>query len=194
MDDVKMEDRTVHAALADDPDPTRTGDWLEPIYREHARAVLATAYRVTGNAADAEDVLQTVFFRLARRDRAPDLGGGALPYLRRAATNAALDLVQARQRRRSASLEVVPARAVEDHRAPPDRVQIGRELREALQRAVASLGRRSAEMFVLRYFEDLDNRQIADLYATSPGTVAVTLHRARARLATELKPHFGGSS
>jgi len=194
MSDERTEDTTVHAALADNHSTSATGDWLEPIYREHARAVMATAYRVTGNPEDAEDVLQTVFFRLARREKAPDLSTGALPYLRRAATNAALDVVESRHRRRGTPLEAVPEHVTEDKSALPDRVQVGRELRDALRRAVSTLGRRSAEMFVLRYFEELDNHEIAAIYDTTPGTVAVTLHRARARLSNELRTFLGGTS
>ena len=40
---------------------------LERLYREHHARVFRAAYRVTGDATDAEDVLQTVFLRLARR-------------------------------------------------------------------------------------------------------------------------------
>ena len=55
--------------------------------------------------ADAEDVLQTVFARLANRAEPPDLTGGALPYLRRAATNAALDIVQSKRARTSVAFD-----------------------------------------------------------------------------------------
>ncbi len=47
-------------------------------------------------------------------------------------------------------------------------------------------------MFTLRYFEDLDNRQIAEIFQTTPGTVAVTLHRVRTRLMDELGSFLGG--
>ena len=49
---------------------------LEAIFREHHGAVYRAAYRITGNAADAEDVLQTVFTRLLRRNRRS--GGGSM--------------------------------------------------------------------------------------------------------------------
>ena len=41
---------------------------LEDLFREHNGAVYRAAYRITGNAMDAEDVLQTVFMRLLRRE------------------------------------------------------------------------------------------------------------------------------
>lgn len=190
MDEDRREEERVEAALVDThPD---TVPWLEPVYREHASAVLRTAYRVTGNVDDAEDVLQTVFLRLARRDAPPQFEHGPLPYLRRAATNAALDIVQSRRVRTTSPLAEVPDHLITDQGPPPDRLQVGRELRHRLRDALGSLNRRHAEMFVLRYFEGLGNVEIARQYGTSPSTVAVTLHRIRSRLADLLSPYMGG--
>lgn len=172
---------------------TNPMEWLEPIYREHSKAVIQAAYRVTGNPDDAEDVLQTVFTRLARRTDPPDLSGGALPYLRRAATNAALDIVQSKRVKTSVVFDDVAEATTRDRSPRPDSVCEGRELHGVLRQAVASLSRRSAEIFTLRYFEGLDNRSIAEALDTSPGTVAVTLHRVRAKLQKELAPLMGGS-
>ena len=181
----------MHAVIANTtPDPTQ---WLEPIYREHSRAVIQAAYRVTGNAEDAEDVLQTVFIRLARRSQPPDLSGGALPYLRRAATNAALDIVQSKRVKTSVAFDGITEAVTRDDAPLPDKVQHGRELHQRLREAVAGLSRRSAEIFTLRYFEGLDNKAIAVALDTSPGTVAVTLHRVRERLKSEMAPYMGGT-
>ena len=43
-----------------------TVDTLEVLFQQHHQRIVRTAYRVTGSAADAEDVLQTVFLRVAR--------------------------------------------------------------------------------------------------------------------------------
>ncbi|MCG6948704.1 MAG: sigma-70 family RNA polymerase sigma factor [Acidobacteria bacterium] len=171
---------------------TDASSWLETIYREDAAAVVQTAYRVTGSADDAEDVLQTVFTRLANRSEPPDFSSGSRAYLRRAATNAALDIVQSRYARSGVSLELTGEDIGHDPTPAPDRVHHGRELQELLRRALTKIGRRSAEIFVMRYFEGMNNTEIARTLDTSTNTVAVTLHRARGRLKDEMAPFMGG--
>lgn len=190
MVDERNEEGRVEAALVN-PE-TKTADWLETIYREDSAVVLQAAYRVTGNVDDAEDVLQTVFARLANRERAPDFSTGSRAYLRRAATNAALDIVQSRYARSGVSLEVTGEDVERDPGPAPDRQHHGRELQRQLRRALSKISRRGAEIFVLRYFEGLDNTEIAEHLDTSANTVAVTLHRARALLKDEMAPFMGG--
>ena len=189
VDDIPEEGR-VEPALASDNNTVSS--WLEPIYREHSTVVLQTAFRVTGSAEDAEDVLQTIFTRLARRADPPNFEAGSRAYLRRAATNAALDIVQSRRVRTGVSLEVVGDGAFTDTGPAPDRLHLGKELENRIRAALAGMSRRGAEIFVLRYFEGLSNGEIAEQLDTSAGTVAVTLHRVRARLKDELAQFMGG--
>jgi RNA polymerase sigma-70 factor, ECF subfamily len=159
---------------------------LEQLFRDHHRLVFRTAYRVTGNPSDAEDVLQTVFMRLAGRDPA------ALPvenqdsYLRRAAVNAALDIARHRARsREDASDEPLP----EPGQTEPDR----QELRDCLRQALARLSPREAEVFALRFIEGYGNTEIARMLELSRVSVAVIVHRARHRLQQEIRSYLGGS-
>ena len=59
---------------------------MEQVFREHASRVMSAAYRVTGNAQDAEDVLQTVFLRLSRREGGSPLSDSPGSYLHRASS------------------------------------------------------------------------------------------------------------
>jgi RNA polymerase sigma-70 factor (ECF subfamily) len=155
---------------------------LEALYREHSAVVFRAAYRVTGSVADAEDVLQTVFMRIAKRDDGYGLREDAGPYLRRAAVNAALDVVRARRRARSVSIDDVDPLAFASPRDGLETSRRDAQLRDIIQRAAATLKGRSAEVFVLRYFEGYENQEIAELLGTSAMVVAVILHRARARV------------
>jgi len=184
---------TAESASPPAPDPSRPRQGqpgpleLEQIFQEHHGLVYRAAFRVTGNASDAEDVLQTVFLRLLKRDAAAEPVGNMASFLHRAAVNAAVDLLRSRQNIRNIPLdELEPVLAESAHRGP-DRAQSSAEIREWLRIALARLNPRIAEMFILRFFEGKDNPEIARLLNTTPGTVAVTLSRTRDRLEKEFR-------
>lgn len=160
---------------------------LAGLFQEHHDQVFRTACRITGSPADAEDVLQTVFLRLATTKERRDLSPSPGSYLYRAAVNASLDLVRSRTRARSVSIDDSESPAeLESKTMDPAAEHDERELRRLVRAAVARLGERAAQVFALRYFEGYDNREIAELLGTSQMVVAVTLHRARTRLRREI--------
>jgi RNA polymerase sigma-70 factor (ECF subfamily) len=165
---------------------------LRALFEEHHLTVLQSAYQITGNLSEAEDVLQTVFLRLMKREDS-ELARIQRGYLKRAAINAALDVVRSRRTAKSISLECVES-SLGERSAGPDRLYSARELRRWLREAISRLNPTAAEIFVLRYFHDLGNNEIAELLETSPGTVAVTLHRARNQLQNEIESIYGDES
>jgi len=186
MDEGERRAGGVQAAVYDQTPLTSPPGTLETLFREHHGAVYRAAYRITGNAMDAEDVLQTVFTRLLRREEQPDLSENAGSYLHRAAVNAALDLMRRRKRARKVDLDEVGDTLV-DHQEPgPERTQGSREIKSRLRAAMAQLSPRQAEIFTLRYLEGLGNLEIAKLLGASQTSIAVLLHRARHRLQKEL--------
>src|SRR5262245_43712568 len=80
-----------------DPIKSTTAEF-ERIYREYAPLVYRTAWGVLGSREDAEDVLQTVFVKLLRREFSPDLQQNPKAYLYRAAVNVSLDILKVRRR------------------------------------------------------------------------------------------------
>jgi len=162
---------------------------IERVFVAHYERVFRAAYRVTGNTHDAEDVLQTVFLRLLRHQHDFEAVDDAGNYLYRAGVNAALDLV--RSRRSAVPLDEALAANASTAAWAPDRGHESSELRDWLRRAVAQLHPTAAEMFALRYFEGLDNTEVAKVMNTSEGTVAVTLHRTRSRLQREIRSYVG---
>jgi RNA polymerase sigma-70 factor (ECF subfamily) len=183
-------EETLQAAVAVATTPRSCGE-IEEIFLAHHGRVFRAAYRITGNATDAEDVLQTVFLRLLRQGWAAASVEHLESYLYRVAVNAALDLVRSRQESKSAPLEEVAPRLQQDSRLQPDRQQDSRELRAFLRQAIARLSPKAAEIFVLRYFEGYDNPQIAGILGISQTDVAVTLHRSRSRLQVEIRSFLG---
>jgi RNA polymerase sigma-70 factor, ECF subfamily len=148
------------------------------LYERHSEAVFRAALRVTGRAADAEDVLQTVFLRLLSRGDLDDAGRRPAAYFRRAAVNAAVDLLRRR---------AVHAETAYDDRAPHAAVEPALMLKEQLRRAIATLENDDAALFLLRYVEGLSNQELADVFQLEKNNVAVRLHRIRLRLQAEME-------
>jgi RNA polymerase sigma-70 factor, ECF subfamily len=163
---------------------------LEQSFRTHHRMVFRTAYRITGNAGDAEDALQTVFLRLLRRGRNAEALENVESYLRRAAINAALDVVRSKSAERNVPL---PDDASGLMPAVPAQADVS-GLRQALAQAMARLKPKQAEVFALRFLEGLSNQQIGKALGMSQVLVAVTVHRTRQQLRKELRPFLGDRS
>jgi RNA polymerase sigma-70 factor (ECF subfamily) len=159
---------------------------LESLFRAHHDRVFRTAHRITGSPADAEDVLQTIFLRLAKGRESYDFSENPEAYLSRAAINASLDLMRSRGRAKSVGLDDVATDALESRFQNPEAAQADKELQTLIRQAVAGLGKTAGEMFVLRYYEGYDNQEIAKMLDTSQMVVGVVLHRARTRLRKEI--------
>ncbi len=161
---------------------------LEALFREHHDRVFRTAHRVTGSAADAEDVLQTVFLRVARGQESIGFAENPQAYFARAAINASLDLLRGRKRTRAVSLDTVENRAsMVASKENPETRHEDRELRELIREAVSKLGHTAAH-------EGYSNGEIAAVMKTSALVVGVTLHRARARLRKEIGRYMQGAT
>ncbi len=148
------------------------------LYERHYEAVFRAALRVTGNAADAEDVLQTVFLRVMARGG--DIDDLALPaaYFKRAAVNAAVDVLRRRELR---------AESVHYLTSPGAGVQPPVLLKEQLRRALGILTNDDATLFLLRHVEGLSIDELAELFRIEKNNVTVRLHRIRQRLQAELE-------
>ena len=150
-------------------------DW-DTLIREHRVAVFGIAWRVLGHAQDAEDVVQEVFAQASRQSNGrPIVSWPAL--LRRVATCRALDAL--RRRRITIPLERVDLATAKDD---PQAIAAGHELEARLRAALAELPPRDADVFCLRYFEELSYREIAETLGISATAVSTALHQARSRL------------
>jgi RNA polymerase sigma-70 factor (ECF subfamily) len=166
-----------------DEQPMATTDTTAPegfaaLYERHYEAVFRAALRVIGNPADAEDVLQTVFVRVLSHHRDTSIEALPAAYFRRAAVNAAVDLLRRR---------TLHAEAAYDERAPHAAVQPPLLLKEQLRRALATQDREDASLFLLRHVEGLSIGELAEMFGLEKNNVAVRLHRIRLRLQAEME-------
>jgi len=148
------------------------------LYENHYAAVYRTALRVTGNPADAEDVLQTVFLRVLNQGDRLECSRMPEAYFRRAAANAAVDLLRRRITRAEIQLGEAPSPAAKETEAL---------LKERLRRAIATLDQDDALMFLLRHMEGLTNGELAEMFGQEKNSIAVRLHRIRQALQIEME-------
>jgi RNA polymerase sigma-70 factor (ECF subfamily) len=148
-------------------------------FEEYYDLVYRTAYSITRTPEDAEDVTQTIFLRLLRREDPPDLTKNPKGYFYRAAVNVSLQTIRLRNRNvLSSDLErIEDAAASTDEQSRKDD-----ELDKQLWQAIAELNTNAAQILILRYIHNHSLAEIAKLVGTSRSTVAVSLLRSRARL------------
>jgi RNA polymerase sigma-70 factor (ECF subfamily) len=152
--------------------------WFAELYERHYDAVFRAALRVTGNPADAEDVLQTVFLRILAQGRDGASAPPTAAYLRRSAVNAAVDSLRRR---------AVRAGSTYDDQAPHAAVEPASLLKEQLRRALATLDSDDAALFLLRHVEGLSIDELAEMFRLEKNNVSVRLHRIRHRLQAEME-------
>jgi len=159
---------------------------FEHVFREHYEFVHRTAHRITGNSSDAEDVLQTLFLRLLRRDFLRELGTNPKAYLYRATVNIALDVIRSRQRDSFVNDRTKLLEARESW--TPSRGED--EILSRLRAALAELNPRAVEILILRHVHGYTDVEIAKLLGTTRGTIAVSLFRTRARLRKSIRGYL----
>lgn len=161
---------------------TRETDFgeFDELFREHYRLIYRTALAITGKSEDAEDVLQTIFLRLLRREFPPDLKKNPRAYLYRAAVNASLTTLRARRRR----LQIHDLDAIQSLYGSRDSND---DTHARLIDALSHLNASAVELLMLRYFHAYSDSEIAKLLGTTRGSVAVRLFRARAQLKKLMK-------
>ena len=168
----------------------------QDLFREHERALWGLCYRMTGCAADADDLVQETFVR-AIEQPPPRLDEPLRPWLVRVATNLSLDHLR-RRRRRGYDGPWLPSPAPADaeppshepplDRAAPDVTTEGRyDLLESVSYAflvaLEALSPLQRAVLVLRDVFDYSVRETADALGVSEPNVKTTHHRARRAMA-----------
>ncbi|HTM51945.1 MAG TPA: sigma-70 family RNA polymerase sigma factor [Bryobacteraceae bacterium] len=168
---------TSSPAVSAEPGYVKLPSGFSDLFQRYGQTVYQAALRVTGNPADAEDVLQSVFLRMIHNQVAPDPLSSPEHYLRRAATNASIDLLRRKN--------VLPEVEIDEGRDYNTR-QEPAILKERVRRALAKLPPEDAELFVLCYLEGYSYDELAEQFQVERGTVASRLHRIRVVLQKHL--------
>jgi len=163
--------------------PPRQGGLAE-LYERHAGAAVGLAYLLTGDRYLAEDLVQEAFVRVAGRFRHLRDEGAFEGYLRRTVVN--LFTSQLRRRRlERAYLKREATRPTASHEDPDV------ASRDELWRAVQRLPERQRAAVVLRYYEDLSEREVATTMRCSNAAAKSLIQRGMQTLRAEVGPGNG---
>jgi RNA polymerase sigma-70 factor (ECF subfamily) len=179
-----MVNRPSAAALPDAASSWTPPSWDE-VVREHADRVYRLAYRLTGNAHDAEDLTQETFIRVFR-SLASYQPGTFEGWLHRITTNLFLDMVRRRSRLR---MEGLPDDTDRLPGGGPDPEQVYSEthLDPVLQASLDELAPEFRAAVVLCDIEGLSYEEIGATLGVKLGTVRSRIHRGRAALRESLE-------
>jgi len=161
----------------------RQGDLgaFEELYRAHSGRLYSVAYRMLGNQADAEDLLQEIFLS-AHRKLESFRGESALgTWLYRLAVNLCLDYLRSRTGRAiqlTDSLDDEPAFSQPVSRGFAE----GTVTKMDIERALSQLPEGCRTAFVLHDIEGLEHREVAEVMGIAEGTSKSQVHKARLRL------------
>jgi RNA polymerase sigma-70 factor, ECF subfamily len=170
-------------------DRCRRGDLgaFEELYRAHAGKLFSLACRMVGNPADAEDLLQEIFFS-AHRKLEGFRGESALgTWLYRLATNHCLDYLRSRAARTNQATDTLDDEA--GNYEPGGRTLAEQTVTKMdLERALARLPDGCRAAFVLHDVQGLEHREVGEALGIAEGTSKSQVHKARLRLRALLRP------
>jgi RNA polymerase sigma-70 factor (ECF subfamily) len=173
---------------------------FERLLRPIRRRIYNLAYRLTGNATDAEDVTQDAYLRAWQHFDSYDASRSFEAWICRIVTNRVIDLHRRGQRARIISLDT-PGKGEDDGQplsdevpAPnsdPEQIVIRQVMEERLQQALRDLPMRDRTVITLCDVEECSYEETADIMHCAVGTVRSRLHRARRLLRRRMESQPG---
>lgn len=185
----ELPDLELVARVREGSSPTKAEAAFATLVERYRTRIHALCYRILRDPEDAEDAAQVAFVKAYRRLDSFRGDSQFYTWLYRVAHNVANDSYQARRRRRTVEAVDVNVREPvrRDDRERPDRVLERQDLRDVARRALERVPPLFRAVLVLREYENLEYREIAEVLNISVGTVMSRLFRARMRFKTQME-------
>jgi RNA polymerase sigma-70 factor, ECF subfamily len=162
---------------------------LDALFQRYSRLVIGIAWRVLGNASDAEEVLQDVFLYLYRNSELFDPSKGTLKaWIAHITFCRALDRKVHSARRRFLPNSEIDSLTVRQQTDLDEQLE-AKLRRKHLDRALASLSRMQRATIECFYFEGLELREISEHLGEPLGNVRHHLYRGLKRLSKSSELH-----
>jgi RNA polymerase sigma-70 factor (ECF subfamily) len=165
-------------------------DAYAALVARHSRSVFRVAYRMTGNEADAEEVVQDAFMRGYRKLESFESRANFGTWIYRIAVRCALDRMSSRNSEHAKAnipLDAEPDSIQVPDRTPgPEQVLLGSELGAFRESAMHSLTALERTAFALRHMEDCSMEEIAAVLDIAPNAAKQAVYRAVHKLRQRL--------
>jgi RNA polymerase sigma-70 factor (ECF subfamily) len=160
----------------------------------HSRALYRLAHRMTGNAQDAEDVVQEALLKAYRNIDRFEERSNLSSWLHRIAANCAYDLLRTRSRREPSFDALAtedgeaPAQRIPADDPPPDRLVFSGEVRRRVKVAMARMSAVERSAFTLRHLQGMSIEEIGRALDLDEGAAKHSVFRAVRKLRQALAP------
>ena len=192
--------RGIGSVRAQDPDVDRVtgiiqrfkqGDQkaFEELVRLYRTQVAGVAYRIVGDYDDAKDITQMVFVKLYHNLRRYDPDKRISTWLYRIATNASIDFIRKFKKHKFELLEEDWGVSESPGGTPAD-LLARKLLKEFVLKSADRLNYKQRMAFVLRDVDGLDISEVAHIMDMPQATVRWYLHRARAKLRSDIRKRY----
>jgi RNA polymerase sigma-70 factor (ECF subfamily) len=176
-------------ALARDGD----SEAFRALVERHSRAVFRLAHRMTGNASDAEDVVQETFLKAYRQLSRFESRANFGTWVHRIAVNCSIDLIRARPHREAGhdatDLEQLGSADTAEPGLPsPERLMLSAEVQGRISDAMTSLSKMERAAFVLRHFEGQSIDEISQALGLKTNATKHSIFRAVKKMRQALEP------
>lgn len=152
------------------------------------RPVYALAFRMLGNADDAEDAAQEAFMKAYRALGGYDAGRSFSTWLLSITAHHCIDRIRRRKPDPLSLDDLPPWKDIAAPAVDPERAAIAADQADWMSGLLAHLSEADRLVLVLRYWHDLGYQEIAEMTETSEAAVKSRLHRARRQLAVMMSP------
>jgi RNA polymerase sigma-70 factor (ECF subfamily) len=168
-------------------------DAFRSLVDKHSRYVFQVAYRLTGSAPDAEDVVQETFLKAYRQLSRFEARADFRTWLHRIAVNCAIDLIRGRRHREVGQdpmdLEQGAGEHSVEHAAPSaDRMVFSVEVQERLRVAMARLTPQERTAFTLRHMEGMPIKEVATALGLKTEATKNSIFRAVKEMRVAMQP------
>lgn len=175
-------------------DPSAFQEFVE----RYKKKIYFLAFDLIGDHHDAEDISQEVFIKVFRSLKNFRRNSKMSSWLYQITVNASIDALRKKSIKPQEVLKEVEKVEAQAgllgsglHAENPARSAEASLIQEHISRALKKVSPKERAIFVMRHYNDLDTKEIAEILKVSQGTVKSFLFRAIRKLRKELSPYFG---